>query len=252
MRTTEQKADILWRKRNATSGGGGGSGVDLSTATGVLAISKGGTGATSAPAALISLGAYPATNPSGFTSNLGTVTSVAASVPTFLSISGSPITVSGTLAITYSGTALPVANGGTGQTSYTDGQLLIGNSTGNTLDKTTLTAGTGIVITNGSGSITISSSASALALNVVTGTTQTAVVYNHYVLTNAAATTVTLPATPTIGDIIWITVGNGLTTNIIASNGNNIQSIAEDCTLNTAYASVQLRYINSTIGWTFV
>ena len=47
----------------------------------------------------------------------GTVTSVAASVPSFLSISGSPITSSGTLAISYSGTALPIANGGTGATS---------------------------------------------------------------------------------------------------------------------------------------
>ena len=53
---------------------------------------------------------------------------------------------------------LPVANGGTGQTTYTDGQLLIGNSTGNTLAKATLTAGSGISITNGSGSITIAAS----------------------------------------------------------------------------------------------
>ena len=50
---------------------------------------------------------------------------------------------------------LPVANGGTGQSSYTDGQLLIGNTTGNTLTKTTLTAGTNVTITNGSGAITI-------------------------------------------------------------------------------------------------
>jgi len=50
---------------------------------------------------------------------------------------------------------LPVANGGTGQTSYTDGQLLIGNSTGNTLTKATLTAGSGISVTNAGGSITI-------------------------------------------------------------------------------------------------
>ena len=49
----------------------------------------------------------------------GTVSSVAATVPAFLSIAGSPITTSGTLAITYSGTALPVANGGTGTTSTT-------------------------------------------------------------------------------------------------------------------------------------
>ena len=53
---------------------------------------------------------------------------------------------------------LPVANGGTGQTSYTDGQLLIGNSTGNTLTKATLTAGTNVTITNAAGAITISAS----------------------------------------------------------------------------------------------
>lgn len=60
------------------------------------------------------------------------------------------------LATHVSGT-LPVANGGTGQTSYTDGQLLIGNSTGNTLTKATLTAGANITITNSAGAITIAS-----------------------------------------------------------------------------------------------
>jgi hypothetical protein len=54
-------------------------------------------------------------------------------------------------------TDLAVADGGTGQGSYTDGQLLIGNTTGNTLTKATLTAGTGISVTNGSGAITIAS-----------------------------------------------------------------------------------------------
>jgi hypothetical protein len=54
--------------------------------------------------------------------------------------------------------SLGVANGGTGQTTYTDGQLLIGNTTGNTLAKSTLTAGSGITITNGSGAITIAAS----------------------------------------------------------------------------------------------
>ena len=60
----------------------------------------------------------------------GTVTSVAASVPAFLSISGSPITTTGTLAISYSGTALPVANGGTGLTAAgTSGNVLTSNGT---------------------------------------------------------------------------------------------------------------------------
>jgi hypothetical protein len=57
-------------------------------------------------------------------------------------------------AVTVAGT-FAVGSGGTGQTSYTDGQLLIGNSTGNTLAKATLTAGSNITITNGPGSITI-------------------------------------------------------------------------------------------------
>ena len=50
---------------------------------------------------------------------------------------------------------LPVDSGGTGQSTFTDGELLIGNSTGNTLAKATLTAGANITITNGAGSITI-------------------------------------------------------------------------------------------------
>src|SRR5579862_7956617 len=53
-----------------------------------------------------------------------------------------------------------VANGGTGQTTYTDGQLLIGDSSTNSLDKTALTAGSGITVTNGHGSITIATSGS--------------------------------------------------------------------------------------------
>jgi hypothetical protein len=66
------------------------------------------------------------------------------------------ITTLGTIASgTWSATTIAVNKGGTGQTSYTDGQLLIGNSTGNTLSKATLTAGTSVDITNGNGSITI-------------------------------------------------------------------------------------------------
>ena len=61
---------------------------------------------------------------------------------------------SGAITLGLAGT-VAVANGGTGETTYTNGQLLIGNTTGNTLTKATLTAGTGITITNSTGSITI-------------------------------------------------------------------------------------------------
>jgi len=52
---------------------------------------------------------------------------------------------------------LPVANGGNGTGSYTNGQILIGNTTGNTLTKTTLTGTSNqVVVTNGAGAITLS------------------------------------------------------------------------------------------------
>ena len=55
----------------------------------------------------------------------GTVTSVALSVPTFLTITGSPITTSGTLAVTLSGTALPITSGGTGGTTVAAAQAAL-------------------------------------------------------------------------------------------------------------------------------
>jgi hypothetical protein len=100
------------------------------TFSGSLAIANGGTGQATANAAFNALapsqtgnsGKYlttDGTDTSWASNPLGTVTSVAASVPSFLSIAGSPITTSGTLAISLSGTALPTTSGGTGLTSFT-------------------------------------------------------------------------------------------------------------------------------------
>ena len=95
----------------------------------------------------------------------GTVTSVDVSGGTTgLTTSGGPVTTSGT--ITIAGT-LAVANGGTGLTTTpANGALDIGNGTGFT--RTTLTAGTGVAITNASGAITIASSVTPVTS--VTGT----------------------------------------------------------------------------------
>ena len=51
------------------------------TMAGTLAIANGGTGAITAPLALTALGAYAASNPSGYTTNTGTVTSVGGTAP---------------------------------------------------------------------------------------------------------------------------------------------------------------------------
>lgn len=60
--------------------------------------------------------------PAGGGGGGGTVTSVGMTVPTFLSVAGSPIVGAGTLAVSLSGTALPIANGGTAGTSALTGR----------------------------------------------------------------------------------------------------------------------------------
>lgn len=87
----------------------------------------------------------------------GTVTSVAMTVPSFLSVSGSPITTSGTLAISLSGTALPVANGGTGATTLTG--YVKGNGTSAMTASTTIPStditGLGTIATQNASNVAI-------------------------------------------------------------------------------------------------
>jgi hypothetical protein len=139
---------------------------------------------------------------------------------------------------------ITAVNGGT----PTIGQLLIGNGTG--LTRSTLTAGTGISVTNATGSITIAASGGGLpAVSVQNTTAVTAAANFHYILTAASATIVTLPSSPTISDTIYVTVANSLTINTIANNGKPIQGISESLVLNAPYASVQLRFTDNTEGW---
>jgi hypothetical protein len=134
--------------------------------TGTVPVANGGTGAATAndgfnalaPSQTGNSGKYlttDGTNTSWATNPLGTVTSVAATVPAFLSVSGSPITTSGTLALTYSGTALPVANGGTGVTASSGANSVVlrdsnVNINANALDDgyiNTAASGTPIILT---------------------------------------------------------------------------------------------------------
>jgi hypothetical protein len=87
--------------------------------------------------------------------------------------------------------------------TMTNGQLIIGSTTA-TPTAATLTAGTGISITNGAGSITIATSTSGLTWTTVSGTSQAAAVNNGYVTNNAGLVTVTLPTTFAVGDTVEI------------------------------------------------
>jgi len=101
--------------------------------------------------------------------------------------------------------------------ALTNGQLAIGN-TGNDPSAATLTAGTGVTISNGSGSITISAVGSGLSWTVVTGATQAMSVNNGYFANNAGTLVFTLPATCVVGSVIAVAGMNNATGWQIAQN----------------------------------
>lgn len=152
-------------------------------------------------------------------------------------------------AVTLAGT-LAIANGGTNSTATpTAGGAGYGTGTAHAY---TAAGTTGQVLTSQGASAPIWAAAGGgPAVVIVTGTTQAATKNNQYVLTNVAATTVTLPSTPTAGDSLYVTSGNGLATNVVAYSGSDkIMGLLENLTINvTTYVTVQFTYLNATIGW---
>ena len=144
----------------------GGTVVNITDVT----VADGGTGASTADGALANLLPSYSSNAnkvlsvksdaSGVewtTNGAGTVTSVAASVPTGLSISGTPITSSGTLAITYaSGYAIPTTAKQTEwDTAYTDRLKWDGGSTGLTASTGRTSLGLGSIATQDASNVAI-------------------------------------------------------------------------------------------------
>lgn len=152
------------------------------------------------------------TNGPGYTTNTGTVTSVAMTVPTGLTVNGSPITTSGTLAITLtSGYSIPTTASQTNwDSAYTDRLKWDGGSTG-------LTASTG---RSSLGATTVGS-------NLFTLTNPSAVTFLRV---NADNTVSTLDAatfrtaigagtSSTTGTVTSIATGTGLSGGTITTSG---------------------------------
>ena len=220
-------------RRSTTSIGFGALALNNANAvTGALPFDNGGTGQTSQQAAMNALA--------------GAITS-----GQYLRGNGTNVVMAALAAGDLTGT-VAVANGGTGQTSYTNGELLIGNTTGNTLTKATLTAGTGISITNGTGSITIAASGSGTTIlddtttnatryltfaNATSGTFGTAFVSSSKLTFNPSTGALSIGGDFTTPTNIYTTV-SGSTSSIEAGRGTGSVAL----TTNDGYGNANVAF----------
>ena len=221
---TIQAADVPTLNQNTT--GNAATATSATTATNIAGGANlqipynTASGATSFISAPTLASTYLQYNGTGFTwasaAGLGTVTSVAATVPAFLSITGSPITTAGTLAISYSGTALPIANGGTGQTTAgaafnalspitTTGDLIIGNGT-NSATRLGIGANTYVLTSNGT-TATWAAASGGTPTSIANGTSNVSISSSNGAIT--ASTNGTSALTVTTGQILQFNSGYG-------------------------------------------
>ena len=182
------------------------------TLGGVLNVANGGTGATTAAAALTSLGAYPASNPSGYTSNTGTVTSV--SVTTANGVSGTVTNPTTTPAISLAlGAITPSSVAASGAVT---GSNLSGSNTGDqtiTLTGDVTGSGTGsFAATIGANKVTYAKMQAASAVARLVGSNASSTALTEITLgTNLSMSGSTLNAAVASGTVTSVNADGGTT-----------------------------------------
>lgn len=84
--------------------------------------------------------------------------------------------------------------------------------------------------------------------NVTTGASGATLTAGQFFISTAATQTVTLPASPSAGDTVYISVQN-FTDTVVGRNGEPIMSTAEDMTIDVANVTLTFTYVDGTIGW---
>lgn len=143
--------------------------------------------------------------------------------------------------------------------TMTNGQVVIG-STGSTPTAATLTAGTGVSISNGAASITISATGTSTWVDQNTSSVTMTANTGYLINNGASLVTLTLPTTAAIGDFIEI---NGFSSGgwIIAQAASQLIHIGNQVTTTGAggslastnqYDCVRLRCLVANTTWTVV
>jgi hypothetical protein len=132
-------------------------------------------------------------------------------------------------------------------TTYAIGDVVWSTVNGRIYRRTTNGAGTTDPASDAANWLAVGFASPTLV--VVTGTTVMTQPGFKYRLTNVSASTATLPASPSQGDLMWIEPGNGRNDNVVARNGNNIMGLTEDMTIGDPDETVVLEFEGGSRGW---
>ena len=215
------------------------------TLTNATGLPVGGISATGTPSSTTYLrgdGSWATVTSSG-----GTVTSVGLSLPAEFTVTNSPVTSSGTLTATWAA-PVTVAHGGTGlnASAATNGQLLIGNGSGFSLS--TITAGTGVSITNTAGHIQIDATGGNVTITNDTSTAS----FEYPLFANATSGTVSSVYTSDTKLKYKPSTGELQAKEVTANNGLflNASTITESFTIASGYNAMSVGPITTASGVT--
>jgi hypothetical protein len=243
-----------WIIENATTGGqiitikqGSGATVDVANGSKVMIVTDG------AGAGAAVFNANPTEAGTGTVTSVGGTGTVNGITLTGTVTSSGNLTLGGTLAnvdLTSQVTGtLPVANGGTGATSLTTNNVILGNGTSAVQEVAPGTSGN-VLKSNGT-TWTSAAEAAGFPEPQLVGTS-TAATSGQFLVASAGGITITLPATPSAGDYVVVKDGTGAaatTTFTVGRNGSNIAASATDLVFDKNYAEITMTYIDGTIGW---
>ena len=112
---------------------------------------------------------------------------------------------------------------------------------------TTLTIGASDTSIAGIGTVNWDTTAKTAAFTAVSGR-------GYFVNTTSGAITVTLPASPSAGDIVSISdyAGTFTSNNVtVGRNGSNINGAGSDLVVSANASAFTLVYVNATLGWVY-
>lgn len=127
------------------------------------------------------------------------------------------------------------------QVSDNAGTTATGATTRLTVAPTGITAGSGVPFIGAHRTSTVTTTATSKTL-----------ADGEFCTVTASGQTITLPASPTAGDRVYISVGD-FTDTTVGRNSQNIMGLAENMTIDKAYVGLELMYSgNATQGWRII